>query len=376
MTLLSRSLQPLTVFAAVTGLALGVPTMASAATPADHHGNAFAVQQVNLVSDRPGMAALTDPDLVNPWGLTLGPTTPLWVSNNGTDTSTLYSNAAGTATATKNPAIRVAFPAADDQPSGVVFNGGTGFVEDPATPTSTARFMFATMSGTITAWSPAADPLMGNVRTMWTTPGASYTGLTLATATAGDQLYAADFAQGKIDVFSSTFMPVKQPFSAFRDFFLPRLFHPFNVQVLNGHIFVAYAKIDPKTGAEIHQRGLGIVDEFTLEGKFVSRVATGQSLDAPWGLAIAPASFGALAGSLLIGNFGDGRINVVQASSSGGFHHFIVGQVRDAKGKTLVIPGLWAMIPGTATTGGTDALVFSSGPEDETHGLVGVLREP
>jgi uncharacterized protein (TIGR03118 family) len=375
MSLLSRSIQPLAVCTAVAGLAFGVPTTASAATPAGHHSSAFTVQQVNLVSDRPGMAALTDPDLVNSWGLTLGPTTPLWSANNGTNTSTLYSNAPGTATAAKNAAIRVTFPAADDEPTGVVFNGGTGFVEDPTKPTSTARFMFATMSGTITAWSPAADPLMGNVRTMRTTPGASYTGLTLATATAGDQLYAADFAQGKIDVFSSTFMPVQEPFGAFRDFFLPRLFHPFNVQALGGHIFVAYAKIDPKTGNEIHRRGLGIVDEFTVDGKFVSRVATGQSLDAPWGLVIAPASFGPLAGSLLIGNFGDGRINVVQPNSSGGFHHFIVGQVRDAMGKTLVIPGLWAMIPGTATTGGTDALLFSSGPDDEAHGLVGVLRK-
>ena len=375
MSLLSRSLQPLAVLAVVGGLVVAVPMTAAAATQNGHHSSAFEVQQVNLVSDQAGKAALTDPDLVNPWGLALSATSPLWVANNGTDTSTLYTNTADTGTAAKVPTIRVTFPLMPTLPTGQVFNGGTGFVEDATKPTSQARFIFSTITGQIDAWSPVADPLLGTLRTEDSVAGASYTGLAIATATAGDQLYAANFGQGRIDVFNSMFAPVQEPFTAFRDFFLPRGFHPFNVQALGGNIFVAYAKVDPKTGRNAVGRGLGIVDEFTADGKFVSRVATGQSLNAPWGLAVAPASFGPLAGSLLIGDFGDGRVNVVQPNPGGGFHHFIVGQLRDGNGNTLVIPGLWALTPGTASTGGADALWFSSGPGGEKHGLLGVLRK-
>jgi uncharacterized protein (TIGR03118 family) len=188
-------------------------------------------------------------------------------------------------------------------------------------------------------------------------------------------LYAADFAGGKIDVYNSMFMPVAEPSWAFKDVFLPKNFHAFNVQAINGDIFVTYAIPDPTTGREVFRRGAGIVDEFTADGKFVTRVVTGQSLNAPWGVAVAPSSFGPLAGSLLIGNFGDGRINVVPPRTGGGFHHFVIGQLRDSMGKTLVIPGLWALTPGTASTGGADALWFSSGPGGEMHGLLGVLRK-
>ncbi len=375
MSLLSRSVQPLAVLAAVGGLVVALPMTAAAATPAGQHSGAFAVQQVNLVSDQAGVAPLTDPDLVNPWGLALSPTSPLWVANNGTDTSTLYSNAADMAAPAKVAAIRVTFPTAATLPTGQVFNGGTGFLNNPAMPTSQARFIFSTISGTIASWSPVVDPLKGDLETKATVAGASYTGLAIATATAGDELFAANFAQRRIDVFDSTFKQVKTPFWAFRDFFLPSSFRPFGVQALGGDIFVAYAKQDPKTGRALHQRGAGVVDEFTADGMFVSRVATGHSLNAPWGLAVAPASFGPLAGSLLIGNFGDGRINVVQPDSDGGFRHFVVGQLRDTMGHTLVIPGLWALTPGTASTGGADALWFSSGPAGETHGLLGVLRK-
>jgi len=175
-------------------------------------------------------------------------------------------------------------------------------------------------------------------------------------------------------VFSTTFAHVtKSPF-AFRDFFLPRSFHPFNVQALGGNIFVTFAKVDPATGRSQAGNGLGAVDEFTADGKFVSRVATGQSLNAPWGLAIAPASFGSLAGSLLIGNFGDGRVNVVSPDKDGDFQHFISSQVHNAAGGVLTIPRLWALTQATASTGGADALWFSAGPGGEMHGLLGVLR--
>ncbi|WP_112248635.1 TIGR03118 family protein [Kribbella monticola] len=364
--------RPLAVATAlIGGLALVAPSTASAHESYGHHHD-LAVQQVNLVSDLPGMAALQDPDLVNPWGLSFGATTPIWASNEGTSSSTLYSSAAGATTATKVPTVRVGVP----HPTGQVNNSGTGFQLTNGTVSAPARFIFATLTGQIAAWGPPVSPLIGAAEIKATTPGAVYTGLAIATAAKGDQLYAANFAQRRIDVFDSAFHPVKQPWWAFKDFFLPKGYSPFNVQTLNGRIFVAYAKVDPKTGEEAAGRGLGFVDEYTVNGHFVDRIASRGSLNVPWGLAIAPASWGELAGSLLIGNFGDGRINVVKAKSHGRFANKIEGQVKDTHGHTLVIPGLWALLPGTATTGGTDAVWFSAGIDDETHGLLGVLRHP
>ena len=146
------------------------------------------------------------------------------------------------------------------------------------------------------------------------------------------------------------------------------------MQTLGGKIFVTYAKPDPATGRAMRGQGLGFVDEYTLDGKFVTRVATRGPLNAPWGLALAPTAWGQPAGTLLVGNFGDGRINILKPKSNGKYE--FVGQVRNTNGRPLAIDGLWALIQGTATTGGTDSLLFSAGPDNETHGLVGVLRMP
>jgi uncharacterized protein (TIGR03118 family) len=210
-------------------------------------------------------------------------------------------------------------------------------------------------------------------------PGAAYTGLAIATASTGDQLYAANFGQNRIDVFDSNFQRVNTPSWAFRDRHEPRGYAPFGVQTLNGNIFVAYAKVDPKTGHSKDGVGLGVVDEFTVDGKFVARVVSHQSLDGPWGMAIAPASWGTLAGSLLVGNFGNGRINVISLGSPdnkgmGNGQARIVGQLRDSHGKVISIERLWALVPGTATTGGTDAVFFSAGINNEQDGLLGLLR--
>jgi uncharacterized protein (TIGR03118 family) len=357
--------RPLAVAAAlVSGVALVAPATASAHP---NHGGQLAVQQVNLVSDQAGKAALQDADLVNPWGLSLGATSPLWSSNQGTSTSTLYASAPGATTATKVPTIRVNVPL----PTGQVSNPGTGFVLSNGTVSAPARFIFSTLTGQIAAWGPPVSPLMGAAEIKATTPGGSYTGLAMSPTS--DRLYAANFAQGRIDVFDNTFAPVKLPWWAFRDFSVPKGYSPFNVQTLNGHIFVTYAKVDPKTGRSAAGRGLGFVDEYTVDGKLISRVASRGDLNAPWGLALAPAAWGQPAGTLLVGNFGDGRINVLQPKSHNRYESD--GQVRDANGKTLKIDGLWALLQGTATTGGTDTLWFSAGPDQETHGLIGVLRQ-
>src|SRR5437763_3865485 len=360
--------------AAVSALALGLPAVADAAP--DHGGNGtFTVQQVNLVSDIPGAASLLDPDLVNPWGLAFNGGSPLWVSNNGTDTSTLYTSAPGTTTAAKVAAVCVTFPAGTG-PNGQAATGGTGFVLSNGTVSGPARFIFSTDTGEIRAWNAQVDGPMGTAETKASVPGAGFSGLAIAPSATGDHLYAANQAQNSIDVFDSTFQRVATAPSAFRDRRLPRDYAPFNVQNLGGQLFVSYAKVDRKTGVEIHRVGLGIVDEYTPDGVFVARIASHQSLNAPWGMAIAPAEWGTLAGSLLVGNFGDGKISVIRAKTGGGFEHHIAGVLRDSTGRSLRIDGLWALMPGTATMGGTNSIWFSAGLADEQHGLLGVLRKP
>ena len=374
--------------ASVLLVATGAAGQADSRSGFSHHeprGDDLAVNQVNMVSDLSTVgAALVDPDLVNPWGLALGPTTPLWSANNGTDTATLYSSSAGSTTATKSPVVRVTLPGAPSLPTGQVFNPTTGFVLSNGTTSAPAAFMFSSQTGQILAWSPRVDPLMGDAEVkVPANPENVYTGLALATATAGPQLYAANFSQRRIDVFDATFAPVPTQPWQFRDSGLPGGYAPFSVHTLDGNLYVAYAKVDPATGEEMHGRGLGFVDEFSPDGVLLDRVVGRHTLDAPWGVAPAPGSWGRLAGKLLVGNFGDGRITVVDPTRHGrhGDHRgsggSIVGLLRSADtGRTLVIPGLWDLLPGTATTGGTDSVWFSAGIDDETHGLVGVLRTP
>jgi uncharacterized protein (TIGR03118 family) len=376
-----RSPRPLAVLiAAASGLALAAPT-AALASSVHHQAPQFKVShgdlklnQVNLASDVPGVAPLTDPDLVNPWGISFSPTSPLWVSNQGTNSSTLYTLAPGSSTVAKVPTVRVTMGGSVAGPTGQVANTGTGFVLSNGTTSAPAAFIFATLDGHIEAWNPTVDPLIGNTEDKATVPGASYTGLAMASTANGDELFAANFGQGKVDVFNSTFTQVKTAPWQFRDALLPRGFKPFNTQALNGDIFVTFDKADPATGRQAVGNGLGIVDEFSTDGRFISRVASGGPLNAPWGLAIAPASWGSAAGSLLIGNFGDGRINII-ARDGNHFAHHITGQVVDTStGKPFSEPGLWGLLPGTATTGGTNALWFTSGINNEQNGLLGVLR--
>jgi uncharacterized protein (TIGR03118 family) len=369
------------IVAATSGLALAAPG-AAFASPGHHraprHGTADqgpAVHQVNLVSDIPGKAQLTDPDLKNPWGVSMQAASPLWVSNQGTDSSTLYTLPAGTDNVAKTSAVRVTLPGSVAGPSGQVANSGQGFVLSNGTTSAPAQFIFATLDGHIQAWNGTIDPRIGDAENKVTVPGAGYTGLALATTARGaDQLYAANFSSGAVDVFDSRFKAVKKEPWQFRDARLPKGYKAFNTQTLNGHVFVTYDKTDPKTGRELVGKGIGVVNEFTPDGRLVRRVATGGDLNAPWGIAIAPSGWGSTAGSLLIGNFGDGRINVV-ARHHGRYDHHITSQVRDmTTGKLFAEPGLWALQPGTAATGGTDAVWFTSGINNEQNGLLGVLR--
>jgi uncharacterized protein (TIGR03118 family) len=347
------------------GLAVGsaVLLVLAVAVPASaHNGPAPRITQINQVSDQAGVANIQDPDLVNAWGLALSATSPLWVANNGTDTSTLYAGGVAGAPATKN-ALIVGVAGA---PTGQVFNGGTDFVVTGASGGSgPARFIYDTEGGDILGWNPTANPNTALLGVH--VDGAVFKGLAIANTTFGSFLLAADFANGRIDVFDGKFRQIPLPPDIFfHDPRLPKGYAPFNVMVNGDSVYVAYAKQVPGTIDEAHGEGLGFVDVYTNFGVTVKRIATRETLNAPWGMAFAPDSWGSIAGDLLVGNFGDGRIGAYDGD------HFD-GLLRGTDGKFLSIDGLWALLPGTANTGGVGTVWFSAGPNDETHGLVGQL---
>jgi uncharacterized protein (TIGR03118 family) len=314
----------------------------------------------NLVSDGTIPAAHTDARLVNAWGLTALATSPWWVANNGTDSTTLY-NGDGVAQPQLTPLV-VSVPGA---PTGTVFNGTPGtFLVGAAN----ASFIFSTEGGTILGWNggPAAT-----VEADRSPAGAVYKGLAIAQTPAGPRIYATDFHNGAVDVFDSAWHLV--PHAGFVDPFLPRHFAPFGIQTIGDRIFVTYAKQQAGSDDEAHGRGLGIVDAFDTAGRLRARVAQFGNLNAPWGLAQAPASFGRFSGDLLIGNFGDGRISAYRQI----FHRFFVpaGQLRSGAGEPLAIDGLWALEfgHGAPNNGPADTLFFTAGPNDEENGLFGSI---
>ena len=337
-------------------------TTASTAVGASQHGGGkgYAVQA--LVSDQPGVAPTTDPNLVNGWGVSAGPTTPWWVANEGTDTSTLYDAAGTRFPPPPNGPLVVKVPGG---PTGTVFYGGTKFLVSNGTASVTARFIFATLAGTIEGWPPGSPATVtGADGSKW---GAAYTGL----ATAGDVLYAADFHNGRVDIINGDWKYVKKP-GAFSDPRLPKGYSPFGIQNLGDTIYVTYAKQEPNSDEEEIGKGLGVVDAYSPDGALLGRVATGGKLNAPWGLAWAPdKGFGKASGALLVGNFGDGRINVFRQKHG---HWKKSGQLLTDKRKPVVIDGLWGIGFGNgATAGPATSLYFAAGPEDETHGLFGAI---
>jgi uncharacterized protein (TIGR03118 family) len=352
------------------GLAIGAAVLLvlSVAAPASaHNGPPPRFTQINQVSDQPGKAKLTDGSVVNAWGLALSPTSPLWVANNGTDTATLYAGGLNGATVVKAPPppngpLTVTVPGG---PTGQVFNGGGDFVVSGPNGSGAARFIFATESGDILGWNPNANPTVAVLGTH--VDGAIFKGLAIANTTFGSFLLAADFHNARVRVFDGQFREIPLPPQIFfHDPRLPKGYAPFNVMVSGDRVYVTYAKQDADAEDEVAGQGLGFVDVYSDFGVTVHRVATRGQLNAPWGLAFAPASWGSLAGDLLVGNFGDGRINAFDGD------HF-EGQLRGTDHKPITIDGLWALLPGTANTGGVGTMWFSAGPDDESHGLVGQL---
>ena len=314
----------------------------------------------NLVTDDQlaHPARILDTGLKNAWGLSYAPNGPFWLSSNGTGTSPLY-KVDGATQATTKQGLVVSIPG-DGSVTGQVFNSNA------ATAFNRDVFLFVSEDGTISGWRGA----LGATAEVLATASASnvYKGAAFATITGNSYLYAANFRSGAVDVLKGS---AAAPTLAgmFTDPNLPAGYAPFNVQNLAGSLYVTYAVQDAGKHDEIAGVGLGMVDRFDLRGNFLSRVATGGTLDAPWGLAIAPSSFGAMAGALLVGNFGDGRINAYDGASNA-----FLGQVLDTNGAPLAIDGLWAISPGNDGSAGSSSLLyFTAGPDNESHGVFGVL---
>jgi uncharacterized protein (TIGR03118 family) len=310
--------------------------------------------QNNLVSDLPGMATFLDPNLVNPWGLASSGGSPIWVADNGAGVSTLY-NGAGVA----QPLV-VTIPGG--APTGVVFNtAGSGTFDG-------AAFIFATENGAIAAWKGGTSA----VQEVQPSDQAVYKGLAIGTATGfGNVLYATNFRAGAVDVFNNNFSQVVIGPAPFTDPNLPKGYAPFGIQNLGGQIFVTYAQQDAAKHDDVAGPGHGFVDVYTMNGVLVGRLISNGPLNSPWGIALAPNNFGAFSNDLLVGNFGDGRINVFDITT-GAF----LGEL-DSNGNPITIDGLWGLRFGNGGNGGAmDQLFFSAGipgPNGniEDHGLFG-----
>ena len=341
---------------AVVSAALVVSAQVAAAPP----DGTYAVTP--LVSDVPGAAAATDPNLVNGWGLARSATSPWWVADNGTDKSTLYTGAG---------AINPLVVGVDGGPTGAVFAGIANNFPVATTASTTlgpASFIFASEDGMIRAWRGGSTAALV---TAHGGPGAIYKGLSIAQPTAGSPvLYAADFHNARVDVFNGAWQNITAA-GAFVDPMLPDGYAPFGIQTIGSRVFVSYAKQDADAEDEIAGEGRGFVDAYDLDGNLLARVAQHGQLNAPWGLALAPATFGRFAGDLLVGNFGNGQINAYEETNAGFEHR---GTLRDADGGKLSVDGLWALEFGNAGSNGSpDTLFFTAGPDEESHGLFGTI---
>jgi uncharacterized protein (TIGR03118 family) len=311
--------------------------------------------QHNLVSDLPGVADHTDPNLVNPWGIAFGPTTPFWIADNHTSASSIYDG---------NGVQARAAVAILGAPTGIVFNATTDFAVAPGQP---ARYIFATEDGTIAGWNSGAAVL---TKVDLSVLSVVYKGLALGSSGGKNYLYAANFSAGRVDVFDANFIPATVG-GFFLDPNLPAGFAPFNIQNVGGKLYVAYALPDAAKHDDVSGPGNGYVNVFDTGGKLLQRFASQGPLNSPWGVVLAPAGFGGFGGALLVGNFGDGLINAFNPATGAW-----LGPLQDGSGKAISIEGLWGLTFGNGTKAGdTHTLYFTAGIAGggrvEDHGLFG-----
>ena len=328
-----------------------------------------AYRQTNFVSDVPGVAFVLDPLLVNPWGIALSNSSPFWIANNGTSTTQLVRGDVGGAPVVLNPSLQtVTIPGG--LPTGAVRNSTSDFQITPmggGSPAA-AAFIFDSETGNIVAWNGASGTTAQNVVA---NAGHNYTGLAIGSNAGGNRLYAADLINNHIDVFDGTFTPTTVT-GGFIDPTIPADYHVFNIQNLGGSLYVTYAQVDPMSGEEINGPGLGYVRKFDTDGVRDTAFAINNGpLDAPWGMTIAPASFGIFGGTLLVGNFSDNGIINAFNPTSGAF----LGTLQNENGDPIVIDELWSLTFGNGGAGGDpNTLYFTSGLAEEEHGIFGALR--
>jgi len=343
------------------GVAAVLATLVAASRAGDEQGEGF-YRKVNLVSDQPGVALLQDTNLVNAWGVSFSPTSPFWVSDNGTGKSTLYAvtnDASGLPHVAKQ-SLEVTIPG-EGNPTGQVFNNTTSFHGD--------LFLFVSEDGTISGWRGSLGTT-AEVLTARST--AVYKGVTLATTAGGPVLLAANFSEATIDVYDGNANLIGQ----LADPRAPAGYAPFNVQSVGGIIFVTFAKQDEDKADDVAGPGHGLIDVLDLPTQTFHRFVTGsdaggrlRAINSPWGVALSPRTFGAHADQLLVGNFGSGTIMTFDAE--GHFEGFLLK--RD--GKPIMIDGLWALTFGNGGRGGVPGtLYFTAGPDDESHGLFGSIE--
>jgi uncharacterized protein (TIGR03118 family) len=321
----------------------------------------------NLVSDGSVPAVTTDPDLINPWGVAYSPMGPFWVSDNGMGLATVYTGAGAKVPLT----VTIAPPGgsrATAAPTGQVFNSDSSEFKLTANPNSAAAFIFDTEDGTISGWSSKVS-LTSSILEVDNSAGgtgAVYKGLAIAGPAGSQTLYATNFRSGNVEMYNDTWAPT----GTFTDATVMPGYAPFNIQQLNGHLFVTFALQDGAKHDDVGGPGNGYVDEFNLNGTFDQRiVSAGGPVNSPWGLAIAPSSFGTYAGDLLVGNFGDGTISAFDLTTDA-----YEGQLLDAKGNPIVLGDLWALMPGNGNPAANPGdIYFTAGVLKESEGLFGSI---
>jgi uncharacterized protein (TIGR03118 family) len=341
----SRCARGTTFVAVGTALLIGVSAGPAAATQGERHGDRGSYVETPVVSDQPGVAPVTDSNLVNPWGISFGPTTPLWVANNGTSTSTLYST-------NPAPAKQSLVVTTQPGPTGTVFNDTTDF----ALPDGTAsKFLFASLSGQLSAWG-------GGTQTMTTASvsGTAFTGLALAHTDDGARLYAADAESTNVLVYNGKW----QLDAILKDRTLPQGLTTYNVAVIGQKIYVSDAPA-PGVASNVN----GAIDVFNFNDQLERRLVTGGVLNGPWGMVVAPHTWGRFADALLVGNEDGGQINAFDPRS-GRF----LGTVKDAHGQEIGEDGLWGMAFGNGVIGTPNDLVIAIGADEYTHGLVALVH--
>jgi uncharacterized protein (TIGR03118 family) len=361
----------------------GSTASSSASQPVSQTASGFG--DTALVSDKVGVVSTTttiDANLSNPWGVAIAPGLPFWIADNNSNLSTLYSgmgeNETGSITGANEVGIAIPDSAAGvpANPTGQVYNGNGGFLISTSGGHESALFIFDGEGGTIAAWAAGSGATAVTAYDDGVANGANhavYKGLALGTVSGSSFLYATDLHNNKVDVFDTNFAKPTAMQGKFIDPAIPAGFVPFGIVALNDQLYVSYTKQDAAKHDETTGAGLGYVDVFDFSGNFMSRFASAGVLNAPWGMAVAPAGFGSLAGDLLIGNFGDGKINIF--APNGTALATSMGPLTITNGGAIAIPGLWSLVFGNgdadkpATT-----LFYTAGFADQTDGVFGSIE--